>query len=158
MMLWKIVVVGLGLLTLRRMIKGLPSWDVPLSDGRVVRVLEARPSRHIMTDPADPDRLHGQRFDVRFVGDFMTPAERLAGMPELATWAAARPDAMDCGRVFVVAAVRVVDSRIWGRWSRHAEWREFRRLPDGQLELLREGRYGRRIYPAKQTDRSRPNG
>jgi hypothetical protein len=72
MTLWKIIVIGMGLLTLRRMIQGFPVWDVRLSDGRVIRVLEAR------RDPddtnvfaGDPTRVHGKRFKVTFDGDEM---------------------------------------------------------------------------------------
>ena len=114
MTLWKIVVVGLGLLTLRRMIKGFPSWDVPLPDGRVIRVLKARHDRHALIDRTnDPHQAHGERFNVTFDGDWMGPAERIAAMPE----------------------------------------QQYRRLPDGGLELLNQGRLGQRIYPGK-TDRS----
>ena len=65
MTLWKIIVVGLGLLTLRRMIKGFPSWDVSLSDGRTVRVLEARPDRDMIAERESPHRAHGKRFGCR---------------------------------------------------------------------------------------------
>jgi hypothetical protein len=158
MTLWKIIVIGMGLLTLRRMIQGFPVWDVRLSDGRVIRVLEARRDRDDMNAFADdPSRVHGKRFKVTFDGDEMSPPERTAVMSELAAWAAVRSDSSDCGRVLVIAAVRVVDRRLW-RSHRHAEWQEFRRLPDGSVELLREGRFGQRMYPGKQTDRSRPNG
>jgi hypothetical protein len=135
------------------MIKGFPSWDVPLSDGRVIRVLEARHDRHALNDRTnDPLRAHGERFNVTFDGDWMSPAERSTAMSELAAWAATRPESRDCGRMFVTAAVRVVSHRFW-RSYRHAEWQQFRRLADGGLELLNQGRWGQRIYPGK-TDRS----
>ena len=156
MTLWKIIVVGVGLLTLRRMIKGSPSWDVSLSDGRVVRVIQARRDPHDNAPADDPNMVHGKKFTVTFAGDTMSPAERTSAMPELAAWAGALPDAADCGRVVVTAAVRVVDRRLW-RSQRHAEWQEFRRLSDGGFEMLQQGKWGARIYPGKQTERSRPN-
>ena len=157
MMFWKIIVVGFGLVTLRRIIKGFPSWDVPLSEGRVVRVIHARRDPDMAIDPAnDPHRVYGKRFDVIFDADSMSPTDRVAVMPKLAEWAAARPDSSDYGRVRVMAAVRVVDRRLW-RKHRHAEWQQFRRLPDGGLELLSQGTWGQVVYPGKQTERSRPN-
>lgn len=138
-MVWKLLGLVLGVLTLRRLIVGVPpAPTVYLASGRAARVLRAQCDA-FSRQPNDPGHVYGDEFQVAFVADGLSPADRAAVMPELAAWAATLPAAQDCERIMVWAGVHVVEGHLWRRW-RGAEWAEFRRIPGG-VEPLRDGAF-----------------